>query len=89
MELMRVGGLAAVTMRAVAERLSIQAPSLYEHVTGKRELLDLVAREALTDLDFRPAVYAEVRTVDEWIEVVIEEVWRCAPSTSCTPAWPS
>jgi TetR/AcrR family transcriptional regulator, tetracycline repressor protein len=34
------GGIDAVTVRAVAARLGVQAPSLYHHVRGKRELLD-------------------------------------------------
>lgn len=72
LELIRTGGLAAVTMRAVAERLSIRAPSLYEHVAGKDELLDLVAREAVSDLSFDASAYGSVRTVDEWADLVVE-----------------
>jgi TetR/AcrR family tetracycline transcriptional repressor len=41
-------GLDALTMRRVATRLGLQAPSLYWHVRGKDELLDLMA-EALQE----------------------------------------
>jgi TetR/AcrR family transcriptional regulator, tetracycline repressor protein len=37
------GGLAGFTLRRLAERLDIRAPTLYWHVRNKRELLDLVA----------------------------------------------
>ncbi len=36
------GGLDAVTMRAVAERLGVSAMTLYTYVPGKAELLDLM-----------------------------------------------
>lgn len=36
------GGLTAVTMRAVAERVGVSAMSLYTYVPGKPELLDLM-----------------------------------------------
>lgn len=37
------GGLDALTMARVAERLEVKAASLYWHVRGKEELLDLLA----------------------------------------------
>lgn len=40
------GGLAAVTMRAVAERVGVSAMSLYTYVPGKPELLDLMVDAA-------------------------------------------
>jgi TetR/AcrR family transcriptional regulator, tetracycline repressor protein len=69
--LIRMDGLGAVTMRAVAERLSIQAPSLYEHVRGKDELLDLLVQESFEDFADNAAEFATVRTLDEWIDLVI------------------
>ncbi len=36
-------GLAGVTLRAVANRLGVSAPTLYWHVKSKRHLLDLMA----------------------------------------------
>lgn len=47
-------GLDGLTLRAVAARLGVQAPTLYWHVRNKRELMDLVAMaitaEATRDL---------------------------------------
>jgi TetR/AcrR family transcriptional regulator, tetracycline repressor protein len=36
-------GLDGLTLRRLAERLGIRAPTLYWHVRDKRELMDLVA----------------------------------------------
>ena len=70
--LVRLGGVEAVTMRAVAERLSVRAPSLYEHVAGKGELLELLAREAFAGFAANTQAYAAVRTVEEWIATVVD-----------------
>ena len=47
------GGLEGLTLRRLAERLGIRAPTLYWHVRDKRELLDLMVSaimdEALAD----------------------------------------
>lgn len=54
-DLADAGGLAAVTMRGVAERMGVGAMSLYSHVPGKAELvelmLDRVAGEVYSDDD--------------------------------------
>lgn len=39
------GGIEAVTVRAVAKRLEVQAPALYWHVRNKQELLDEMGTE--------------------------------------------
>ncbi len=44
-------GLAAVTMRRVADELAVQAPSLYNHVRSKEELLDIVADSVMVQVD--------------------------------------
>ena len=42
-------GLTGLSLRRLAERLEVQAPSLYWHVGSKRELLDLVADAILEE----------------------------------------
>ncbi|MFI5776111.1 TetR/AcrR family transcriptional regulator [Nocardia sp. NPDC051570] len=48
-------GLDAVTMRRVAERLGVGAMSLYTHVPGKNDLVDLMYDAVLADLYRDPA----------------------------------
>jgi TetR/AcrR family tetracycline transcriptional repressor len=48
-EVLDEGGLDALTMRAVAERLGKGAMSLYRHVDGREALLDLVVARLLAD----------------------------------------
>ena len=43
-------GTAALTMRQLAERLGVKAPSLYKHVAGKDELEAALVEEALDEL---------------------------------------
>ncbi|WEK45928.1 MAG: TetR family transcriptional regulator [Candidatus Andeanibacterium colombiense] len=47
--LLREHGLAALSMRRLAERLSVQAPALYWHFTDKGELLGLMAAAIYRD----------------------------------------
>lgn len=48
-ELLDEGGLPALTLRAVAARLGVRAPTLYWHVRNKRHLLDLVCDHVVGD----------------------------------------
>lgn len=65
----RGAGVDGLTMRSVAERLNVRAPSLYHHVHNKDELLDLVARNAFDQFTGDNAAYQRLRSVDEWIAV--------------------
>lgn len=65
----RGAGVDGLTMRSVAERLNVRAPSLYHHVHNKDELLDLVARNAFDQFTGDNAAYQGLRSVDEWIAV--------------------
>ena len=60
-------GLAGLTLRRLAERLEIRAPTLYWHVRDKRELLGLlaaaIAEEAAADL----AEESEETTWPAWV----------------------
>jgi TetR/AcrR family tetracycline transcriptional repressor len=67
----RERGVGGLTMRLVAERLQVRAPSIYHHVRNKDELLDLVARNAFDQFAADAAAYESVRTVDDWIAVTI------------------
>lgn len=51
LEMLEEEGLEALTMRRVAARLGMQAPSLYWHIRSKDELLDLLADALLAGLD--------------------------------------
>jgi AcrR family transcriptional regulator len=44
-------GLGSLTMRGVADALSVQAPSLYNHVRSKEQLLDAVASSVMQQVD--------------------------------------
>ncbi|MER7248724.1 TetR family transcriptional regulator [Kribbella sp. NPDC000426] len=63
----RTNGVDGLTMRAVAERLHVRAPTLYHHVQNKSDLLDLVARNAFDQFTADNAAYEKLRTIDEWI----------------------
>ena len=65
----RASGVDGLTMRSVAERLQVRAPSLYHHVHNKAELLDLVARNAFDQFTADNTAYDELGSVDEWIAV--------------------
>ncbi|MEV5962363.1 TetR/AcrR family transcriptional regulator [Kribbella sp. NPDC051952] len=67
--IIRADGVDGLTMRAVAERLQVRAPSLYHHVHNKADLLDLVARNAFDEFAADKTAYEEVRSVDDWIAV--------------------
>jgi TetR/AcrR family transcriptional regulator, tetracycline repressor protein len=60
-------GLPGLTLRAVATRLGVSAPTLYWHVKDKRHLLDLVAAHVLAE---RPDAHRPPRpgeAVWEWL----------------------
>jgi AcrR family transcriptional regulator len=45
------GGLAAISMRRVAEQLGVEAMSLYRHVAHKDDLLDALVERVLAQID--------------------------------------
>jgi len=67
--IIRADGVGGLTMRSVAERLQVRAPSLYHHVRNKDELLELVARNAFDQFAAELTAYDEIDSVDEWIAV--------------------
>jgi AcrR family transcriptional regulator len=67
--IIRADGVGGLTMRSVAERLRVRAPSLYHHVRNKDELIDLVARNAFDQFAADLTAYERIRSVDDWIAV--------------------
>src|ERR1700678_582607 len=55
MQLADGSGLEAVTMHAVAQRLSVTPMALYRHVDGKQALLDGLVERLLTSYPLPPA----------------------------------
>jgi len=53
-EILDERGIDGLTMRAVAERLGAGAMSLYRHVDGREELLDLVIARLTSEIPDRP-----------------------------------
>lgn len=49
-ELLEAGGLEAVTMLAVAEKVGVQAPSLYKRVPNRGALISAIGGEAVDEL---------------------------------------
>ncbi len=56
-------GLDAITMRALAARLGVQAPALYWHIHDKADLMALLARDIYAGA--RPT--AEAGTPERWL----------------------
>lgn len=54
LEVVDRGGADGLTMRALAERLGVRAASLYNHVTGKDELLDALSELVNAEIDLAP-----------------------------------
>ena len=71
-ELADTDGLAALSMRKVAERLGRSVMTLYTYVPGKAELLDLMLDTTLGEL---PTTYA------------LDHGWRAAVEASARDGW--
>ena len=69
-ELLEEVGLDALTMRKLADKLGVRAPSLYRHVHDKNELLVLLA-DALSG-DTTPASPSDL----PWREALVQSAWQ-------------
>jgi AcrR family transcriptional regulator len=63
-------GLAAVTMRRVAEKLGTGGASLYAHVDGKDALMDLVVDRVIGELEIPPQVGTWQEQVKEYLRAM-------------------
>jgi AcrR family transcriptional regulator len=67
------GGVAALTMRKLAERLGVEAMSLYHHVANKDEILDGMVDLVFSEVDL-PANGADWRSVMRRRAVSVRDV---------------
>jgi len=74
-------GLAGLTMRAVAQELSMSTMSLYRYVAGREELEVLVAEAVLATVDDRPPPDGDWRTRVAALAGRVREATACHPAT--------
>jgi AcrR family transcriptional regulator len=63
-ELLEAGGLDAVTMQAVAERVGVRAPSLYKRFSSRGELIAAIGASVLKDLGADMAPFTGLEPAD-------------------------
>ncbi|WP_328928847.1 TetR/AcrR family transcriptional regulator [Streptomyces sp. NBC_00190] len=87
-------GLAALTMRALAQRLGVTPMTLYTYVPGKAELLDLMLDEAYRYMDRREAGPGETwpvkvtRVADDNRDLLGRHPWIAGLSVTRPPLGP-
>lgn len=64
------GGLSSVSLKAVAEKLEIRTPSLYNHIENLEELLRTVAHEGMREMNERMTMAALGKSGDAAIRAV-------------------
>lgn len=73
-ELADQGGIDALTMRGLAERLGVEAMSLYHHVANKEDLLDGVCEMVLDEINEAVADQPAATGPDGWKPVMRERI---------------
>ncbi|TMR91091.1 TetR/AcrR family transcriptional regulator [Nonomuraea basaltis] len=79
-ELADAEGLAGLSMRKVADRLGFTTMSLYRHVPGRDQLVDLMVDEVLSE---HPDVAGDLPDSEGWrarLEAVARQAWRIRKS---------
>lgn len=71
-QLLEEGGLDAVTMQAVAERVGVKAPSLYKRFPGRQALIAAIADDVAVELDAVVAPAVGVADPGDAIRLVAE-----------------
>jgi TetR/AcrR family tetracycline transcriptional repressor len=69
-------GLDALTLRALATRLGVQAPTLYWHVRNKAELLDALADAIVSDALVAIRAHSPGENPGEWLLTALTELRR-------------
>ena len=64
------GGLAALTMRNLAQSLGVEAMSLYHHVANKEALLDGVVEVLIAEVEEEIGGFTVERGVTDWVPVM-------------------
>lgn len=70
--LLQEEGLDEITLRKLATRLDVEAPSLYRHVAGKQQLLALVAMRLFRD---QIEAIGECATWQQWLRQFGRTLW--------------
>lgn len=73
-ELADEGGIDALTMRGLADRLDVEAMSLYYHVANKEDLLDGVCEMVLAEINETVADLPEATGPDDWKQVMRDRI---------------
>lgn len=73
-ELADESGVEALTMRALASRLDVEAMSLYYHVANKEALLDGIAESVVEEVNTEVEHIGPPATPDDWQRVMSERL---------------
>lgn len=76
-DLADVSGLSSVSLKAVAEKLGIRTPSLYNHINSLDDLLRAVAHQGMREMNNRMAHSALGKIGDTAIQAVCAEYFQC------------
>lgn len=71
-DLLEEGGLDAITMQAVADRVGVKAPSLYKRFPGRPALIGAVAEDVAAELDAVVAPALRIADPGEAVRLVAE-----------------
>ncbi|MCI4085997.1 MULTISPECIES: TetR/AcrR family transcriptional regulator [Streptomyces] len=87
-------GLAALTMRALAQRLGVTPMTVYTYVPGKAELLDLMLDDAYLHMERRPAEPGEpwqahvARVAEDNRDLMVRHPWIADLAVTRPPLGP-
>ncbi|MDX1469686.1 MAG: TetR/AcrR family transcriptional regulator C-terminal domain-containing protein [Acidimicrobiia bacterium] len=73
-ELADEGGLGAVTMRRLADKLGVEAMSLYYHVANKQAILDGVVDALVTEIEDEVGDFDAPAATEDWKTAVRERI---------------